>query len=113
MANQQGIMIIEKQFRTTYVLDVTIPNEGNIRIKEHEKLKKYLVFREELERVWRLKAAVSSEHSRQCPPDCRSGLLFQFYKLVVLVWSPKGESAFLQLYLVFFIFVNSLEICPS
>ena len=40
------------------MVDVTIPSDGSIRKKEHEKLKKYQGLKEELEKMWSVKATV-------------------------------------------------------
>ena len=40
------------------MIDVSIQSVSNMRKKEHEKLEKYQVRREELERMWGVKASV-------------------------------------------------------
>lgn len=40
------------------VMDITILSDNNIRKKEHEKLEKYHGLKEELERMWKVKATV-------------------------------------------------------
>ena len=51
-------MVVDKHHRTAVVVDVAIPSNGNIRKKEHEKLEKYQGLKEELEKMWSVKAAV-------------------------------------------------------
>ena len=46
LANQPDIVVVDQ--RTAVVIDVAIPRDGNIRKKEHEKLKKYQGLKEEL-----------------------------------------------------------------
>ena len=40
------------------VIDEAVPNDNNIRRKEHGKLGKYQGLKEELEKMWRIKATV-------------------------------------------------------
>ncbi|KAL3988692.1 Arf-GAP with Rho-GAP domain, ANK repeat and PH domain-containing protein 1 [Sarotherodon galilaeus] len=42
VANQPDIVVVDKQKKTAVVIDVAIPNDSNIRKKEHEKLEKML-----------------------------------------------------------------------
>ncbi|CAI5636064.1 unnamed protein product [Oreochromis niloticus] len=58
VANQPDIVVVDKQKKTAVVIDVAVPNDSNIRKKEHEKLEKYQGLREELERMWRVKVTV-------------------------------------------------------
>ena len=58
MANQPDIVLINKQQKKAVVIDVAIPSDSNIRKKEHEKLKKYQGLKEELEKMWGVKATV-------------------------------------------------------
>ncbi|MGZ7254081.1 hypothetical protein ACXWO5_10720, partial [Streptococcus pyogenes] len=41
VANQPDIVVVDKQKKTAVVIDVAVPNDSNIRKKEHEKLEKY------------------------------------------------------------------------
>ncbi|XP_065326275.1 butyrophilin subfamily 2 member A2-like [Pelmatolapia mariae] len=52
VANQPDIVVVEKQKKTAVVIDGVVPNDTNIRKKEHEKLEKYQGLREELERIF-------------------------------------------------------------
>ncbi|KAK7877660.1 hypothetical protein WMY93_031672 [Mugilogobius chulae] len=56
--NQPDIVVVDKEQRRAVVVDVSIPSDGNIRRKEHEKLEKYQGLREELEKAWKVKATV-------------------------------------------------------
>ena len=56
MANQPDIVVVDKEQKTVTVVDVAIPSDSNIRKKEHEKLEKYQGLREELEKMWGVKA---------------------------------------------------------
>ena len=58
MANQPDTVVVDKHQRTAVVVDVAILRDGNIRKKEHEKLKKYEGLKAELEKMWSVKAAV-------------------------------------------------------
>ena len=40
------------------MIDVAIPSDSNIKKKEHEKIEKYQGLKEELERMWGVKATV-------------------------------------------------------
>ena len=58
MANQPDIVVVDKEQKTVTVVDVAIPSDSNIRKKEHQKLEKYQGLREELEKMWGVKAKV-------------------------------------------------------
>ena len=58
MANQPELVLVDKHHKTAVVIDVVIPSDSNIRKKEHEKLEKYQGLKEELEKMWVVKAAV-------------------------------------------------------
>lgn len=58
MTNQLDIAIIDMQKRTAVVVNVAIPNDGNIRKKVHGKLEKYETLSEELEKTWQVKATL-------------------------------------------------------
>ncbi len=58
MANQPDIVLIDKQQKKALVIDVAIPSDSNIRKKEHEKLEKYQGLKEELEKMWKVRATV-------------------------------------------------------
>ncbi len=58
MANQPDIVLIDKQQKKAVVIDVAIPSDSNIRKKEHEKLEKYQGLKEELEKMWKVRATV-------------------------------------------------------
>ena len=51
-------MVVNQQEKKVVVIDVSIQSVCNMRKKEHEKLEKYQVRREELERMWGVKASV-------------------------------------------------------
>lgn len=52
MANQPDIVVVDK------VIDVGIPSNTTIKKKEHKTLEKYLRLKEELEKMWKMKATV-------------------------------------------------------
>ena len=52
--------MVDKQDKKSVVVDVVIPSDSNIRKKEHEKLEKYQGPKEELERMWGVKASLVS-----------------------------------------------------
>ncbi|TWW73485.1 hypothetical protein D4764_15G0008790 [Takifugu flavidus] len=58
VANQPDIVVVDKHRKTVVVIDVAIPSDSNIRKKEHEKLEKYQGLKEEMERMWGMKATV-------------------------------------------------------
>ncbi|TWW67366.1 hypothetical protein D4764_02G0004070 [Takifugu flavidus] len=58
VTNQPDIVMVDKHQKTVVVIDVAIPSDSNIRKKEHEKLEKYQGLKEEIERMWGMKATV-------------------------------------------------------
>ncbi|TWW81593.1 hypothetical protein D4764_01G0014080, partial [Takifugu flavidus] len=58
VAKQPDIMVVDKHQKTVVVIDVAIPNDSNIRKKENEKLEKYQALKEEIEKMWGVKATV-------------------------------------------------------
>ncbi|TWW80141.1 hypothetical protein D4764_10G0011710 [Takifugu flavidus] len=58
VANQPDVVVIDKHQKTVVLIDVAIPSDSNIRKKEHEKLEKYQGLKEEIERMWGMKATV-------------------------------------------------------
>ncbi|TWW59227.1 hypothetical protein D4764_06G0007570 [Takifugu flavidus] len=52
------LIIVGQDQKTVVVIDVAIPSDSNIRKKEHEKLEKYQGLKEEIERMWGMKATV-------------------------------------------------------
>lgn len=55
MTNQTHTVLVDKQRRKVVVIDVLLPSDGNFRKREHEKLEKHKVLREELEKMCKLK----------------------------------------------------------
>ena len=51
-------MVVDKINRTTTIIDIAVPSDFNIKVKEIEKVEKYQALREELERTWRTTAVV-------------------------------------------------------
>ncbi|CAK6975403.1 hypothetical protein D4764_15G0008790, partial [Scomber scombrus] len=58
MSNQPDIVLIDKKQKKAMVIDVAILSNSNIRKKDHEKLVKYQGLKEELEKMWGVKATV-------------------------------------------------------
>ena len=58
IANKPDIVVVDKNTEYTTIIDIAIPNDWNITIKELEKVDKYQPFREELERTWTTTAIV-------------------------------------------------------
>ncbi|TWW76591.1 hypothetical protein D4764_13G0012530 [Takifugu flavidus] len=58
VANQPDTLVVGKHRKTVGVIDVAIPSDSNIRKKEHAKLEKYQGLKEEMERMWGMKATV-------------------------------------------------------
>lgn len=48
----------DKQRKMGIESDIAIPTDSNIRKKDHDKLEKYQVVREELEKMWKVKVRV-------------------------------------------------------
>ena len=57
LANQPDIVVIDKQKTEAVVIDIAVPSDSNIK-KEYEKLEKYQGLKEEVERMWKVKAKV-------------------------------------------------------
>ena len=58
IANKPDIVVVDKNTKYTTIIDIAIPNDRNIKIKELEKVDKYQPLREELERTWKTTAVV-------------------------------------------------------
>ena len=58
MANQLDIMVADKLQKKAVVVDVAISSDSNIKKKEHEKFEEYQGLKEEVEKMWELKATV-------------------------------------------------------
>ncbi|TWW59309.1 hypothetical protein D4764_06G0008390 [Takifugu flavidus] len=56
--NEQAKILWDFHRKTVVVIDVAIPSDSNIRKKEHKKLEKYQGLKEEMERMWWMKATV-------------------------------------------------------
>lgn len=76
MAYQPEMIVVDKQRKMVVVINVAIPNCGNIRRKEHEKLKKTQGLREELENMQRVKASVV-----WCPVCMPVGIIMMIWAL--------------------------------
>lgn len=51
--NRPDITLINKQTKTTYLIDIAVPNTHNIQQKHMEKVGKYLPLAEEIKQMWR------------------------------------------------------------
>ena len=58
VADHMDIVVVDKQDKKPVAVDVAIQRYSNIRTKEHENHEKNQVLKEELERMWGLKASV-------------------------------------------------------
>ena len=58
IAKKPDIVVVDKNIKYTTIIDIAIPNNRNIKIKELEKVYKYQPLREELERTWKTTAIV-------------------------------------------------------
>ncbi|TWW66946.1 hypothetical protein D4764_20G0009780 [Takifugu flavidus] len=58
VANQPDIVVVDKHQKRVVVIDVAIPSDSNFRKKEHERLEKDQGLKEEIERMWGVKATV-------------------------------------------------------
>ncbi|TWW73493.1 hypothetical protein D4764_15G0008870 [Takifugu flavidus] len=56
VANQPDVVVVDKHQKTLVV--IAIPSNSNIKKKQHEKLEKYQGLKEEMERMWGMKATV-------------------------------------------------------
>ena len=64
--------MVDKQDKKVIEVDVLIPIDGNVRMKEHEKLEKYQALKEEQERMWGVKASLVTSvdrSTRGCNPQ--------------------------------------------
>ena len=68
VAIQQDIAVVDRQGKKTVIIDVVTPSDSNIRKKEHENLEKYKCLKEELERMWGVKASVVTGGPRAVTP---------------------------------------------
>ena len=50
--------MVDKKTKTATIIDIAVPNDSNIANKEKEKIEKYQLLREELERCWQVRATV-------------------------------------------------------
>ena len=57
-ANQPDIVIVDKERKESTIIDIAVPNDINIKEKEHEKIEKYQPLKEELSRIWKVKTKV-------------------------------------------------------
>ena len=55
LANKPDIVVVNKQDRQAWIIDVAIPFDRNIKDKEWEKIDKYQPLSEELKRTWKLR----------------------------------------------------------
>ena len=53
-ARRLGLMIINKKERTCRIVDLAIPGDHKVKLKEHEKSDKYLDFARELKNPWNI-----------------------------------------------------------
>ena len=59
IANKPDIVAVDKNTKYTTIIDVAVPNDQKIKVKELEKVDKYQPLREELERAWKTTEAVA------------------------------------------------------
>ena len=87
---------MDKQQRKAVVIDIAIPSDSNIRKKEHEKLEKYQGLKEELEKMWRVKATMvrvvigalgAVSHNLMAPGDSR----YNIWGLCPEEFSPRNS----------------------
>ena len=57
-ARRPDIVVIDKTDKTATIIDVAVPNDHNIRVKEQDKVEKYQDLRLEIQRLWNVKAQV-------------------------------------------------------
>ena len=67
MANQLHIVMINKLVKKAVVMDATVQTKLSIKKKEHKKLEKYQGLKEEVEKMWKVSAAVVRPWSTQTP----------------------------------------------
>ena len=58
MANQTEIVVVDKHQKRAVVIDITFPSGSDIQTNERERLEKYQGLKEELEKMWRVKATL-------------------------------------------------------
>lgn len=57
-ANRPDIIIKDKKNKMCYLIDMTVPSERNVSVKEIEKLSKYKDLEIEINRMWEMRTAV-------------------------------------------------------
>lgn len=50
--NKPDIILVDKQNKTTYLIEVSVPNSSNLEKKKNEKITKYLELCEEIREMW-------------------------------------------------------------
>lgn len=58
LANRPDIIFHNKKEKTCLIIDITVPDDANIVVKESEKLSKYKDLEIEIMRMWRVKARI-------------------------------------------------------
>lgn len=59
MANQPDIVVVDNRRKEAIVIDIAVPSDSNTRKKEFKRLEKYRGLKEELEKMWKMKATVA------------------------------------------------------
>ena len=57
-ANRPDIMVKDYKKKTCLLIDMTVPSERNLSIKQYEKISKYKDLEIEIQKMWHLKAIV-------------------------------------------------------
>ena len=58
IANKPDIVVVNNNTKYITIIDMAVPNDWNIKVKELENVDKYQPLREELERTWKTTAIV-------------------------------------------------------
>jgi hypothetical protein len=57
-ARRPDIVVVDKTKKEILIIDIAVPADANVGVKEQEKITKYLDLKMELKRLWRMKARV-------------------------------------------------------
>ena len=57
-ARKPDIVFIHKMEREAFIIYIAIPGDGKVKDKEHEKVEKYQLLKDEVARVWRMRKVI-------------------------------------------------------
>lgn len=59
MANQPDTVVVDNRRKEAIMIDIAVPSDSNTRKKELKRFEKYRGLKEELEKMWKMKATVA------------------------------------------------------